>query len=192
VHAPRTGADRDKQAGQVAALLAHGADPYAIFAQPIRPQRAKDATHSVLSEDDKCDLDITIGLDGLIDPTPRGPKDNEDKHIEVHDSPPEFSTPPFHYAQRSVTHALLEEGSLVQPILELPTLELERWDPQGRTLLLAACRSALGANASIDATLHDIEWNVNSGNFTRDPFSTPNPTTSSPATTTARTPSTTS
>jgi hypothetical protein len=177
VPAPGTRAEMDKQAGQVSALLVHGADPYAIFTQPIRPQKAEVAAYSILPVGDKCDLDVASELDGLIDPPHRKPKDNEDQNIEVRDESGQSSTLPFHYVQRSVIHAFLEEGGLVQPVLDLPNLQLERRDPGGRTLFLAACRSALGADASIDATLGDIEWNVDSGGYMSDPFSGPNTTT---------------
>ena len=71
---------RDEQHAQIATLLRHGADPYAVFEHP-----------------------------GL--------------------------------GQRSVLHALLEDGGFVQPLLEMPNLDTEHFDPQGRTLLLSACRS---------------------------------------------------
>ena len=54
-------------------------------------------------------------------------------------------------AEQTLLHALLEEGGLVAPILELGDLELEHRDARGRTLLLATCRSRLGPDSSIDA-----------------------------------------
>lgn len=50
---------------------------------------------------------------------------------------------------QSLLHQLLEEGSFVQPILDFfgDELEVERKDPQGWTLFLAACRSELGLDA---------------------------------------------
>jgi hypothetical protein len=83
--------------------------------------------------------------------------------------------------QKQAAQALVELGAGINSVdgkglsclavaaLELPTLELEDRDTQGRTLLLSACRSALGANAAIDSTLGDIRWNTSTGGCERDP-----------------------
>lgn len=41
-----------------------------------------------------------------------------------------------------VLHHILGHGGILQPFLDLPDLDLERRDPKGRTLLLAACSSS--------------------------------------------------
>ncbi|CAI6029865.1 unnamed protein product [Clonostachys chloroleuca] len=51
----------------------------------------------------------------------------------------------------TLLHDILEEGALTEPILLMPNLLLERRDAKGRTLLLAACRSQIGPDTSMDA-----------------------------------------
>jgi ankyrin repeat protein len=46
-----------------------------------------------------------------------------------------------------VLHEIFADGSIIQPWLELPDLDLERRDPRGRTLLLAAASSDFGTNS---------------------------------------------
>jgi ankyrin repeat protein len=43
--------------------------------------------------------------------------------------------------QTTIIHHLLEHGGVLQAFFETPDLQLEHRDPQGRTLLLAACQS---------------------------------------------------
>lgn len=46
-----------------------------------------------------------------------------------------------------ILHHILSHGGLLQPFLDIPGLDLERRDPQGRTLLLSACSSSRGTNS---------------------------------------------
>lgn len=46
-----------------------------------------------------------------------------------------------------ILHEIIADGSIIQPWLELPDLNLERRDPRGQTLLLAAARSDFGTNS---------------------------------------------
>jgi ankyrin repeat protein len=46
-----------------------------------------------------------------------------------------------------ILHEIIADGSIIQPWLELPDLDLERRDPRGQTLLLAAARSDFGTNS---------------------------------------------
>lgn len=59
---------------------------------------------------------------------------------------------PHNYGACSVMHSLLEDGAFIQPILKFlgTSLDVERRDPQGRTLFLAACRSKLGLDGAVD------------------------------------------
>lgn len=68
---------------------------------------------------------------------------------EYIDFEPQF---PHKYGVCSVLHSLLEDGAFVQPILDFlgDRLDMERRDPQGRTLFLAACRSRLGLDGAVD------------------------------------------
>ena len=76
---------------------------------------------------------------------------------------------------RSLLHALLEDGARVDPILNRSdsNLDIERCDPQGRTLFLSMCRNSIGADARIDAVFHDAHRNrVSRRPGELDPFST--------------------
>jgi ankyrin repeat protein len=46
-----------------------------------------------------------------------------------------------------ILHEIFADGSIIQAWLELPDLDLERRDPRGRTLLLAAASSEFGTNS---------------------------------------------
>ncbi|KAJ5368057.1 uncharacterized protein N7496_007817 [Penicillium cataractarum] len=46
----------------------------------------------------------------------------------------------------SILHEIFADGGIIQPWMELPDLDLERRDPRGQTLLLAASRSNIGTN----------------------------------------------
>ncbi|RHZ52837.1 uncharacterized protein CDV56_106020 [Aspergillus thermomutatus] len=65
---------------------------------------------------------------------------------------------PRKYGVCSIIHFLLENGEFVKPVLDFlgTNLDLEHRDPQGRTILLSACRSALGADAAIDGVHGDL------------------------------------
>jgi ankyrin repeat protein len=66
--------------------------------------------------------------------------------------------PEFGYGLRCVLHSLLEDGAYVKPLFEHPDLviDLSHRDPQGRTLLLSACRNAVGADATTSVAIQDI------------------------------------
>jgi hypothetical protein len=148
---------RENQVHQVKSLLAHGANRYTVFRQPIRRPMARDAVCYTYPGDDVGDVDVGTFCSS----------DNYDEEVDVRDRKP------LSYGLRSIIHALLEDGGFVKPILEHPSLELEYRDPQGRTLLLSACRSALGADASIDSNLVDVSRNPSTGGYNRNPFSDP-------------------
>jgi hypothetical protein len=61
--------------------------------------------------------------------------------------------------------SLREDGLFAKAILEHPGLSLdpEHRDPQGRTMLLSACRSALGADAALENSICDVSWNAHKG-----------------------------
>ena len=62
----------------------------------------------------------------------------------------EYLDLPVNYGVRSITYVLLEGGMFVQPIFDFlgNTLDVERRDPQGRTLLLVAYRSRFSPDAA--------------------------------------------
>lgn len=47
----------------------------------------------------------------------------------------------------TIIHDIFEHGGILQPFLDIPNLDLERRDPKGRTLLLAAARSNFGTHS---------------------------------------------
>ncbi|KAL2008473.1 hypothetical protein VTN00DRAFT_6667 [Thermoascus crustaceus] len=160
---------KDKRTRMQTALLRHGADPYAVFRQPLRIYR---------------DISLFPGGDGddeypdeMVDlQRAQTERQNERRSHpagrDIGDEPwqPQF---PRKYGLRSVVHAILEDGAFVKPLLDFSDLDLEHRDPQGRTLVLSACRSALGADAAIDGALGDVHWDrMNRGIF-HNPFPQP-------------------
>lgn len=132
------------RANIMAALLRHNADPYARFQQPLKHFKSSKVALFPRDEASKAepprDEDTDYTTDSLMDP-PSAPRK---------------------YAPRSVIHAILQDGGTVKPILDFPglTLDLEHRDPQGRTLVLSACRSAIGADAPVDAALNDVPFGL--------------------------------
>ncbi|KAI0394843.1 ankyrin repeat-containing domain protein [Xylariaceae sp. FL0594] len=57
---------------------------------------------------------------------------------------------PEGYVRSTVLHTLVQESRLVEPFFEIATLEVDRRDPNGKTLLLAACSSVMGPDSSVD------------------------------------------
>lgn len=56
--------------------------------------------------------------------------------------------PFFHTSEDTlILHEIFSGGGIIKPWLEMPDLDLERRDPRGRTLLLAAARSTFGTNS---------------------------------------------
>ncbi|KAL1980699.1 hypothetical protein VTN96DRAFT_3616 [Rasamsonia emersonii] len=49
----------------------------------------------------------------------------------------------------TVLHHLMQSGGIIQPFLKLPHLDVERRDPRGQTLLLAACQCGVRTNSPI-------------------------------------------
>ena len=172
-------------------LLAHGADPYALFRQPLRPRQpfflfpgvveskdpvedelgysAIDGFESMEAEEHSKYNAYKINRDAaaIAEAKERGDDYDDDDETAYRS---EASMTPEEYGARSLIHAMLEDGALVKPILDLPDLDIERKDPQGRTLLLSACRSALGADAAIDGFMGETYWDVHTGTYFHNPF----------------------
>lgn len=51
----------------------------------------------------------------------------------------------------TVLHEIFRNSGIIQPFLEMPSLDLERRNEQGKTLLLAACASPAGTCSPIDS-----------------------------------------
>ncbi|KAM0085624.1 hypothetical protein ACKRZS_002130 [Fusarium odoratissimum] len=71
------------------------------------------------------------------------------------------------WGARHLIHTIIEDGIWFKPLMDYPgfleSLDLEHRDPQGRTLLLSACRSAAGADILAGTPLVDIDWRVEGG-----------------------------
>ena len=162
--------DKPKAAQIMSALLQHGADPYALYREPILQYRYlrlyPGQTRDEEVYDESTDLDqVGFARRGIIEKALRlelkrrhleqGVYDpNRDEFIRNFedrlDDLIEYLDLSVNYGVRSVIHALLEGGMFVQPIFDFlgDTLDVDRRDPQGRTLFLAACRSTVGPDAA--------------------------------------------
>ena len=180
-----------------ATLLRHGADPYALFRQPLKSQRPFFAFPGVVQEEDMEELDAqfyheqrdkaerwnydvyvwkckselakTKDKDEVDGGQGDGDGDGDGDGADLAGDP-EVIDIFAQYGVRSVIHALLEDGAFVNPILHSSGLDLEHRDPQGRTLLLSACRSALGADAAVDGAMQDLWWDTSKGHYFHNPF----------------------
>ncbi|KAJ5156893.1 uncharacterized protein N7482_007993 [Penicillium canariense] len=165
-------ADLSRTARLMKTLLEHGADPYALFRQPIfccelRPMFPGAAQDPEYVEDDSDLRAMTYARRGIFEKILKSEYErlgllgvNQESGLSHYytfsdgwestiDYEPQF---PRTYAVCSVLHSLLEDGGFSQPILDFlgNSLDVERRDPQGRTLFLAACRSMLGLDAAVD------------------------------------------
>lgn len=160
------------------ALLHRGADPYALFRQPIHTFQGRGLFPEEPGVEDfdfeRADLSMAelfttellrkeLEFNDLRQQGKPIPE-MEDVDYETDD---EYEiatdyTPPYprKYGVRSVIHAFFEEGLLISPVLSFledrGTLEIQRRDPEGRTLFLAACRSPLGLDASVEASFRSL------------------------------------
>jgi ankyrin repeat protein len=165
-------ANKSETARLMTILLQHGADPYAVYRQPVLKHRYFDLCPGKRRDekvvDEECELnEVQRARNGIIEKALR--LDRKRRHIEQGVYDPgldeykrddeanlddwiESLDLPTRYGVRCVIHTLLRNGMLVQPIFDFlgDTLDVERRDPQGRTLFLAACRSLVGPDASTD------------------------------------------
>jgi hypothetical protein len=175
-------------------LLAHGADPYALFRQPLRPRQpfldfpgTVEPKPPVVDEEWDCSgveyfefkessevfkydaHRINKDAAAIAGAKERGEEydEDDDGYADTYPFPP---WKPKEYGVRSLLHAMLEDGAYMRPLLDLPNLDIEHRDPQGRTLFLSACRSFLGADAAIDGCLHEVYWNPREGLWSHNPF----------------------
>ncbi|KAJ5652849.1 hypothetical protein N7507_010275 [Penicillium longicatenatum] len=160
--------DLPKTVHLMTTLLKHGADPYALFCQPIFSYKLFPVfpgdTGDPGYDDDESDLNaMRWSRLGIIEET----LSEEYERLGLlgqrkYGSAGRFSDMvnckarySHKYGACSVMHSFLEDGAFIQPILEFlgNDLDLERRDPQSRTLFLAACRSKLGLDGAIDGAI---------------------------------------
>ena len=145
---------REEQALFMTALLDRQPDLFAVYSQQFSQRLS------------------SIALDNVF-PGEKKTQKNNDQGSKVEGS--EQREPS--YGLRSVLHSIFEDGARVDPILNHPgllrsSLDLEHRDPQGRTVFLSMCRSAIGADARIDAVLRDVEDCRKSDSWVSNPFTT--------------------
>ncbi|CAG8898330.1 unnamed protein product [Penicillium egyptiacum] len=166
----RSGTVEKRKTGRLmTALLEHGADPYALFPQFIRTH--PNVPYFPGQPPDEQWLDEDVDLHGVrrthraaVEKALRGERrrkmleegvpsnEVEDlidpNHLERDDDSAMEYEPRFPRKEGtcSVIHAMLVKGHFVQPVIEFlgNRLDIERRDPQGQTLFLAACRSKIG------------------------------------------------
>lgn len=171
--------DKQKASHIMTALLQHGADPYGLFMQPIHTYRElplfpgkkedsqyrgeeSDLMHRMIHRGNIIDKKVQLHHRDkrLAQGMPAHKADkyltfDEDEYDDAADWEPET---PLKYGAYSVLHSLLEDGSFIWPILDFlgDKLDIDRRDPQGRTLFLSACRGTLGLDVSIDGTYRGL------------------------------------
>jgi ankyrin repeat protein len=64
----------------------------------------------------------------------------------------------------TILHDIFQFGGIIEPFLEIPDLDLEYRDPQGRTLLLASCLSACGIPLNLYKKGSDLSATDNKDN----------------------------
>lgn len=174
--------DKQTTARIMTALLQHGADPYALYRQPIFTYRdvplfpgetedpqfdTEEVDLLALSNNRRTILDRELQLYHRQQRLAQGvPVHKADECITIEEIDYEHATKfesqlPPKYGVFSVLHSLLESGMCILPVLNLfgDRLDMERRDSQGRTLFLSACRSALGLDAAIDGTYKGLTLN---------------------------------
>ncbi|KAF4473149.1 Ankyrin repeat-containing domain [Fusarium agapanthi] len=91
----------------------------------------------------------------------------EEDHPHFSDDEWDDEKPTPVWGARHLIHAIIEDGIWLKPLMDYPcfleSLDLEHRDPQGRTLLLSACRSAAGADILAGTALVDVDWRVENG-----------------------------
>ncbi|RKK93363.1 hypothetical protein BFJ71_g9698 [Fusarium oxysporum] len=137
---------KSEKAQMVFPLLRHGDDLYQEFPQALySPDRSSKPRAPFPGEDPPCTSFPEF-------PTEANSLDWEEENQHPHFSDDEWENEERApaWGARHVIHAIIEDGGCLTPLIEYPgflaSLNLEHRDPQGRTLLLSACRSAAGAD----------------------------------------------
>ncbi|PNP82755.1 hypothetical protein FNYG_03986 [Fusarium nygamai] len=153
----------EEKAQMIISLLRHGSDPYQEFPQALYfPDRSSKPRVPFPGEDPPRTSypDPPMEAHGL---------DREEKNGHPHFSDDEWDNeePTPVWGARHLIHAIIEDGIWLKPLMDyhgfLESLDLEHRDPQGRTLLLSACRSTAGADILAGTALVDVDWRVENG-----------------------------
>lgn len=168
--------ERSKTRELVKALLDHNADPYALFPQYICTHPNVPRFPGEVPDEEWIDEDVDLrAVRRAHKAALRTALRDERRRQLLADGVPstkaeELAGPDFEkrddesameyeprFARKegacSVIHAMLVKGIFVQPVIEFlgNKLDIERRDPQGQTLFLAACRSKIGLDGAVDS-----------------------------------------
>ncbi|RWA09204.1 hypothetical protein EKO27_g5912 [Xylaria grammica] len=88
----------------------------------------------------------------IVSENVKGPEDSNATVSESNDSPL-----PKGYVRSTILHDLIEESRLVEPFLRITNLDVDFRDSKGKTLLLSACSSVMGPDASVEIASSSVE-----------------------------------
>ncbi|KAG4256116.1 hypothetical protein FPRO03_05064 [Fusarium proliferatum] len=147
----------------ITSLLRHGCDLYQEFPQAVyNPERYLKFRAPFPGEDPP----RTSYPDRAVEAnSPDWEEKNGNPHFPDDEWDDEEPAPVW--GARQLVHAIIEDGIWLKPLMDYPgfleSLDLEHRDPQGRTLLLSACRSAAGADILAGTAFVDVNWRVENG-----------------------------
>ncbi|KAI1012006.1 hypothetical protein LB503_004337 [Fusarium chuoi] len=147
----------------IGSLLRHGPNPFLEFPQALRSPRHSSRSRAPFPGEDP---PRTPNADySLVASSLESSKEDDRPHFANEERNNEEPTPVW--GARHLLHAIIEDGIWLKPLMDYPSflesLDLEHRDPQGRTLLLSACRSAAGADILAGTALVDVDWRVENG-----------------------------
>ncbi|KAH6869263.1 ankyrin repeat-containing domain protein [Thelonectria olida] len=147
----------DEGTKMTTSLLRYRADPFLEFPQALYHSPRHTRPRAPFPGEDpfrRPEVQIPNGMN-FIEWAGHPDYYNSDEDLEEEETPPQWGA-------RHVFHAVIEDGGSLRPFLDYPgflqSLDVEHRDPQGRTLLLSACRSALGADACVDGVFTYASW----------------------------------
>ncbi|KAF5711551.1 hypothetical protein FMUND_8946 [Fusarium mundagurra] len=150
----------EERAQMIVSLLRHGSDPYQEFPQALYcPDRSSKPRAPFPGEDPPCTSYPEFPIEANTLDWKR-----EDQHPHFSDDEWENEETVPAWGVRHIIHAIIEDGGFLKPFIDYPgfleSLDLEHRDPQGRTLLLSACRSAVGADVLAKTCFNEVHWKV--------------------------------
>ncbi|RBQ79595.1 hypothetical protein FVER14953_12000 [Fusarium verticillioides] len=141
----------------VHSLLHHGSDPYLEFPQALYQNDDFYKPRAPFPGEDRLRRSIPDPPVGADSPESLSDEYYLDEELGLDDEKPQWGV-------RHVIHAIIEDGGCLKPIIDYPgfleSLDLQHRDPQGRTLLLSACRSAVGADVLAGTWFNEIHWKL--------------------------------
>ncbi|KAF5648461.1 killer toxin alpha beta [Fusarium tjaetaba] len=156
---------KNERLRMILSLLRHGSNPFLEFPQALRSPRHSSGSRASFPGEDPtrtpvADYPLEVSsLESL--------KDYDLDHPHFSDDEWDDEKPTPVWGARHLVHAIIEDGIWLKPLMDYPgfleSLDLEHRDPQGRTPLLSACRSAAGADILAGTALVDVDWRVEKG-----------------------------